>query len=383
MKLPPALKKRVFGWTLASLCLGVGFVTVSWAPTFRVLLRKADAGTEGSSPSTSGPSAGPGPAPSARVPAPRALTMENLPAPRVWWSREDASHDLAFHTDLDYFAPLGDGPANAALWLGEFAMGGRRYRQEPRVILANNHDGIETYFFAPDDPVFLEAERWVDQKTCRFYPDVWPVDGNYRSTASMMMFAANSAKSWEWRGDRSQDLARAKEDYRRAIRLGRLLLQDRVDLLQHLIGLTCIARGLHGLNSAARREGDALMAAATSVALAECAAIRQGFRDRVEKLEEPLHRLHLGWLGYTVDVPPAELDSIVATANTDPERELRLEAQDGLWVLVHVGPRAQRTRAREALTALAGSPDALVAARARWLEQRSPTRGDLEMLGRN
>ena len=58
------------------------------------------------------------PAPSAHVPLPIHVDVPKVPC----WSCPDSEKwPIRFQTDLDLLAPLGDGPANAAQWLKDFA----------------------------------------------------------------------------------------------------------------------------------------------------------------------------------------------------------------------------------------------------------------------
>ena len=58
------------------------------------------------------------PAPPARVSLP---IHEDVPKVPCWSCPASESWPIRFRTDLDLLAPLGDGPANAALWLKDFA----------------------------------------------------------------------------------------------------------------------------------------------------------------------------------------------------------------------------------------------------------------------
>ena len=67
------------------------------------------------------PSTAPKHAPAARVPVPRPVEPSQLPLPQRWTETEDRPLPLTFGIDLDLVAPLGDGPANAAVYFRDFA----------------------------------------------------------------------------------------------------------------------------------------------------------------------------------------------------------------------------------------------------------------------
>ncbi len=78
-------------------------------------------------PSSADPEARPGAPPpdrtgdeAATVPAPKALSLATLAAP-CWGCPEATKWPIAFRTDLDLLAPLGNGPANAGLFFKDFA----------------------------------------------------------------------------------------------------------------------------------------------------------------------------------------------------------------------------------------------------------------------
>ena len=59
-------------------------------------------------------------APAATVPAPKALSLATLAAP-CWGCPDAAKWPIAFRTDLELLAPLGNGPVNAGLFFKDFA----------------------------------------------------------------------------------------------------------------------------------------------------------------------------------------------------------------------------------------------------------------------
>ena len=117
--------------------------------------------------------------PPAMVPEPKRVSLADLPTPHCWSCKAKEPQSLDFRVDLDILAPLGDGEANMGVFLRDFAKhdGVRRdekvneRRQDVRV------NGTMTKAFSGDDPLVLEAEPWVDQSICRFYPDFFEVTG--------------------------------------------------------------------------------------------------------------------------------------------------------------------------------------------------------------
>jgi hypothetical protein len=61
-----------------------------------------------------------------------------------------------------------------------------------------------------------------------------------------LLLAITLAKSWAARAETATEPALAKEDCRRAVRLGRLILQDDVTLIANRIGLACVRYGATG-----------------------------------------------------------------------------------------------------------------------------------------
>jgi len=303
----------------------------------------------------------------ARVPDPAAIRVEALPMPRCWTCPGDASGDAATSVDLDLFAPLGDGDANAAEWLASFARGevrategqAARARRVPAVI-----GGEPARVLPADDPLLKEAEPWMDQARCRFHPEIWPMDAVPPREPNLLL-ALTLAKSWVARGDAAGDAARAAADHRRAIRLGRLLLQDDVSVAQHLVGRACIRLGVDAMHRAARTSGDLPRALATSLALAE----HDGLRGMTAERLDVLHRIApdgASLLGNARVAPTdRDLDAVVALASGSAERRFRIAALPVLRLVADAAPAEQSSRARASLTSLESDADPLVADAAR------------------
>jgi hypothetical protein len=268
---------RTFRWILPALvgvllALFAARLLVERSPSRQSRITRTGAETR-----TVVPSSAPAHPPAARVPPPKPLTLGTVPAPVRWSGLAFANQlpKLDFTIDLDYFAPLGDGPANAAVWFRDFARtdGSRAAEVGTADLVPMPFLGTEKRVYPPDHPLLREAEPWMDQATCRFYPDIWQPDGPDLPVANLVL-AVNLANSWTARGAAEKDPESARADFRRAIRLGRLLLQEDYVVIQRLVGWVCVSDGLRGLNDLARREGDGAMLAATTLALGDCEAMR-------------------------------------------------------------------------------------------------------------
>ncbi len=189
----------------------------------------------------------PGPPPAAYVSEP--LPLDPLLLEPPGWSVDWAKNKpLEFTVDLDAIAPLGDGPGNAALWFRQFAKhdGARLAEMTEALARMIDDDGKIGKHLPGDDPLLLEAEPWVDQATMRFYPDVWEADG-YDTPITNLLMMLHLSRSWAARGMASDDPEAAREDFRRVIRLGRLLRQEDAVLISDLVGLACIRIGLESM----------------------------------------------------------------------------------------------------------------------------------------
>ncbi|MBP7147132.1 MAG: hypothetical protein KBD01_06280 [Acidobacteria bacterium] len=314
------------------------------------------------------PSSAPALAP-ATVPAPARIPTAALPAP-FCWTCPRTDPPLKFQVDLDLLAPLGNGTANAALWFRDFAKpdGSRSKAWDQRV--DGTVHGESQSVYPPDSPLLLEAEPWVDQSVMRFYPDVWPAEG-FRTPLPNLLHAITLAKSWVARGEAraARDPASAKDDFRRAVRLGRLLLQDDVALIANFIGWSCVRLGATALYDQARHEGDLATMVVAGVVLNDCNALRKVAAERMTRLDF-VHTLRRSWLPWRLgrpvaDIPAGQFDDAVAMAKSDPSLCLRLEAQGALAIARVAGNRAQRRAAETTLEELTRDRDPLVAASAR------------------
>ncbi len=314
------------------------------------------------------------------VPEPFPIVVSELPTPFCWGCSKNRTAPLEFQVDLDLLAPLGDGPENAAVWLSRFAIGGPRHASDGRSVyserlVAMTIDGEEWRVFPADDPLLLEAETWVDQARCSFYPDVWELAG-VETPITDLLLTLHFSRSWIARGKLADDPQRAREDFRRAIRLGRLLRQDDVTIIQDLVAIANIRIGAQALYELARREGDAETMVVTALVLADKDAMRQQTARWLTTFERSFRPS-----GFSDD----ELESIIELLGEMTSRRFRMEGLISLQLATHMGTDEQRTRATEVLDEYTRSDDELLAEMARHFRDTN-LEGDalkslLEILG--
>jgi hypothetical protein len=302
------------------------------------------------------------------VPPPRRLDLAALPSPVCWGCPRNSQHPLAFQIDLDVLAPLGDGEGNTAVWLEDFAKpdGARRTWHE-RLIFATD-DGAVSGVFAPDDPMLLEAEPWMDQATCIFYPEVWAFAGEATPMPDLEHVRA-LARSWLRRGRAEPDAERAREDFRRVVRAGRLLLQDDFTVLQNLVGLTLVRQGAEALYERARNEGDAEAMLAASYVVSEANGIYMASKQRMTPVFD-VYQSAAREAEATIALTGFQARTLIQMARHDPQRALRWESMLVLWILAHRGEEMHRVAAAETLRDLTGDADPAVGEIARWLLDR-------------
>lgn len=311
-------------------------------------------------------------APAARVPEPRPATELKVPC----WAcgNESDGWPIAFRTDLDLLAPLGDGPANAALWLKDFERARGSRFAEAEAAQKRRVDGPKEVgkVLPPDDPLLAEAAPWADQATMRFYPDVFPLNG-HATPIPNLLFPLTLAKSWVARALAAPDAPGALDDCRRAVRLGRLLRQDDVTVIQDLVGLACIRVGAHGLYELATRRGDAPLALASAIVLGEHGPQRLRTQQAISRTTL------LGEEGARMS--EKRVADIAGIARSAPDRRFRLEAILQLAVARSEGSRGVRRVAEEELGKLAATEDPIVAATVAWARTATFTKDVLAELG--
>jgi hypothetical protein len=305
-------------------------------------------------------------APAASVPAPKAVALSSLEFP-CWGCPEAQKWPVAFRTDLDFLAPLGNGPANAGLFFRDFAKpGGSRYA-EAAAAMDRRVDGPRELgkVLPPNDPLLLEAEPWCDQATMRYYPHFFPLQGTNTQLPNLLV-PLSLAKSWVARGLADPDVARAMGDFRRAIRLGRLLRQEDATIIADLVGLACIRHGAQGVYDLARRTGDAPLALVAATILGEHAPQRLLTSERVTKVELRPYVREADGGELILSLPDSRLDAIVELAKGEPDVRFRGEGVVALSMVRALGTSAQQEKALATLNELAASKDARVAVLATW-----------------
>lgn len=320
-------------------------------------------------------SAGQGPAaPAASVPRPKAAALSALEFP-CWGCPEAQEWPVAFRTNLDLLAPLGNGPANAGLFYKDFAKpGGSRYA-EAAALMDRRVEGPPALgkILPPNDPLLLEAEPWCDQATMRFSPDFFPLEGTDTRLPNLLV-PLTFARSWVARGLAQEDPERAMDDFRRAIRLGRFFRQEDTTIIADLVGLACIRHGAQGVYDFARRTGDAPLALVAATVLGEHAPQRLRTAERVTKAElRPYVRESAGG-ELNLALPDSRLDAIVAMATGEADVRFRGEGILALAMVGTLGTEARRERALATLNELARSKDARVSALAWWNLSHRPSK---------
>jgi hypothetical protein len=305
-------------------------------------------------------------APPASVPAPRTVRAEALQVP-CWSCPESRDWPVRFRTNLDLLAPLGTGTANAAVWFKEFAKPNEPRRAEAEAAKARRVKGPGDVgeVLPPDDPLLLEAEPWCDQATMRYYPEFFPMKG-WETQIPDLMIQLTFAKSWVARGMAATDPAKAMEDFRRAIRLGRLLRQEDVTVIGDLIGLACIRVGTQGIYDLAVKQGNTQLALVAALVAGEVAPQKLVGTQRLTKTDLLANVKRSSDGDVTLDLPDPKLDDIVAVATSGPDRRFRAEAILELGLVRFLGTPAQQEKALSVLTQLASSDDRIIRDMAVW-----------------
>lgn len=274
---------------------------------------------------------------------------------------------MRFQTDLDLLAPLGTGTANAAVWYKDFTkqIGSREAEAEAAKTRYIPPVGRLAKALAPDDPLLLEAEPWCDMAAMKFYPDIYPFDGPETRIPNLIL-AMSLGQSWVARGTASADTAAAMEDFRRAIRWGRLLRQEDVTLIADLVGLACIQWGVQGVYDRAVAEGDTGLALLASVVLSEVAPQRLMTSNRVDTvvLDDYVGTGLLG--GVKLSVPDERVKEIAKLAMTSPDRRFKFEALLAMSLIRFKGTSGQREIVDAAFEKLLDGKDPSTLAMVRW-----------------
>jgi len=208
----------------------------------------------------------------------------------------------------------------------------------------------------------------------RFYPDVFRPEGLYRTKLPNLLMMMILARSWIDRGDSSEDVGAALEDYRRAVRLGRLLRQDDVYVGTDGIGLYCMRHALEPMARRLREAGEDRLADQALLALANVTAERVT-HTRTNRSIDIGPYLRWSWFGSQLELPEEKLDEIGRMATQHPERRFRRLATDQLCVVYWIGDDDQKAGARDWMDQVAASGDPILAKDAECRED--PLEADL------
>lgn len=311
-------------------------------------------------------------APPATVPAPRVVSLEALVVP-CWSCSESSQWPVRFRTDLDLLAPLGTGTGNAAVWFKDFTKpDGARYR-EAVTAMERRIDGPADVgkMLPPDDPLLREAEPWCDQAVMRFYPDFYPLQGFVTKVPNLLLPLA-MARSWVARGRAAAQPDQALADFRRAIRLGRLLRQEDNVVISDLVGLACIRLGTEGIYRLAVKQGDSRLALTAAIVLGEAGPQRLMTAQRLTRTDLRPY-VTPGAAGMPVlTLPDRKLEEIVEAATSGSDRRFRGEAIVTLNIVRFLGTPAQQDKALTVLGGLAAGSDPGLAANAAWSRDTRP-----------
>jgi hypothetical protein len=312
------------------------------------------------------------PAPSAR---PEALAVPH------WGGPGAEDWPVAFRTNLDLLAPLGTGTENAAVLMKDFAKPNGSRAAEADAAMKRRVEGPPDVgkILPPRDPFLLEAEKWADQATMRFYPDVFPVDG-FATHLPNLLVAITIGRSWVARGMASPDPGAALADYRRAIRLGRLLRQEDATTINDLVGLACIWMGAQAVYEHATRTGDQALALTTAIVIGEHAPQRLRTAQLLTRVSIVSY-VHVSAGGaMSLDLPEERLEDMLKVAETRPERRFRSEALLQLGVVRFFGTDAQKEKARAFLDHVAAAGDPVLSRLAAWSRDTRPTKEELDAI---
>ena len=318
------------------------------------------------------------PPPRGEVPPPRAVDVATLSVP--CWSCEEArnSWPLRFRTDLDLLAPLGNGTANAAVWFKDFARPDGRRLAEATAALERRIEGPPGFgqVLPPDDPLLKEAEPWCDQATMRFYPEIFEMKA-WETQVPNLLVPMNFARSWVARGETEKDPDKAMADFRRAIRLGRLLRQEDVVVVSDLVGLACIRIGAEGIYRRAAKLGDLRLMLVAAIVAGEAAPQRLLTSERLTRTDvSPF--LRTDGAGKTVlDLPDKKLDDLLEAATASPDVRLRGEALLEMNVVRFLGTPGQKEKVLAVLNRVAAGGTGPLSRLAVWSRDTVPTEESL------
>ncbi len=311
--------------------------------------------------------------PHLQVQSPRGTTVPDIEVP-CWSCPSAKTWPVQFQTDLDLIGPLGVGTANAAEFFALFEKDRGPRAGDAEALMSRRFEGEGDLgqIVAGDDKLLLEAELWVDQATMSFYPGIFPLEGaSTRITNLLVMLTM--ARSWTARGVDAVDSATGLEDCRRAIRLGRLLRQEDVIIINDLVGLACIHIGTRGVYRIAQRDGDRELALLASVVLGEVAPQRFMTMEKISAFDLTPYIRRGPSNTHRLDMPDPQLEAAMAETEVLTERRFFGEVILSANVILRLGTPEQQMRVRTLLEDLASGQDPINADFARWALDTPPT----------
>jgi hypothetical protein len=314
--------------------------------------------------------------PPATVPAPLPCDLAGLSIP-CWSCPSAEKWPLRFVTDLDMLAPLGTGTANAAEWFAAFAKPNGPRLAEAEAAMARRVDRPPVGpVLPPGDPLLAEAAPWCDQASMRFYQGIFPLQG-VDTQIPNLLFMLTLARSWIARGTDAVDSEAAIADFRRVVRLGRLLRQDDAVIIDDLVGLACIRIGAEAIYNRARIDGNTRLALVAAVVAGEAPPQKYLSAARITSVDVAPYLRKSGGGSYLLDVPEARFSAIREMATSCPDRRFRGEAALNLRYVAALASGPMRAEARAQLETLVSGRDPVVAANARWILAHPVTEKDL------
>ena len=280
------------------------------------------------------------------APAPKPLDLDKLTIP-CWSCPEANASPLGFRTDLDLLAPLGSGGRNVAEWYSAFTqLDGARAAEAEAIMNRRVDQPTLGKVLPPDDPFLDEAQPWMDQAIMRFYPDVYALEG-FQTKVPNLMLALTLARSWVARGQQAEHFEVAMADFQRVVRLGRLLRQEDVTVINDLVGLAAIRLGVEAIYDRARKDGRLDLALTAAVVAGEAPAqkLLSGARMTSAEVVPYLHRA----AGHTsLSIPDDRFAGIRKIALENPDRRFRIITCASLSLVASFGTGDQQSKAVEA-----------------------------------
>jgi hypothetical protein len=306
----------------------------------------------------------------ATVPEPLVVPVEQLQVP-CWSCPEARTWPVDFKTNLDLLAPLGTGAENAAIWFDDFTKimddggpGPRLEEAKAALQLRVAHPTLKKVL-PFDHPLLDEAEPWCDMASMRYYPELHALRGHL-TVIPNLLFPLALAKTWVARGLAADDYEAAMEDFRRVIRLGRLLRQEDAIVITDLVGLACIRFATEAIYQRAIAVSDTELALLASIVIGEVAPQRLLTAERITKGGDVAAHLSIGPDDQArLDLPDSRADSIIEMALNDPSQRFRGEATVGLQMIHQLGTPQQQSRAADALNQLIAESTPIISEAAR------------------